>query len=40
MDDWAKLSFQKETLFSVTLICACEINGSILGPRSIRHRSV
>ena len=40
MDDWARLSFNKETLFSMTLICACEVNGSILGPGLIRHRSV
>ena len=40
MDDWARFSFQKETLFSMTLICACEVNGSIFGPGLIRHRSV
>ena len=40
MDDWARLSFLKETLFSMTLIFACEVNGSILGPGLIRYRSV
>ena len=38
MDDWARLPFEKETLFSMTLICAFEVNGSILGPGLIRHR--
>ena len=31
---------QKELHFSMTYICACEVNGSILGPGLIRHRSV
>ena len=30
----------KTIFFSMTLICACEVNGSFLGPGLIRQRSV
>ena len=30
----------KTIFFSMTLLCACEVNLSILGPGLIRHRSV
>ena len=32
--------FTQNDFFSMTLICACEVNGPILGPGLIRHRSV